>query len=319
VSRDSVRIAFLSAALNNLDIMACDVSNAYLNAPCREKIWFVAGPEFGSRQGQVIKTVRALYGLKSSGASWRNMLQQTIMEELQFEPTIADPDVYRRYNRKPDGTAYWELLLVYVDDILIVSHEPRLHLQKLSSFYKFNVSSIGPPTRYLGANVSRVTIPGDDSCNEFWALSSRSYVQNAVKNVREMLQHEGGLKNSAKTPFMSGYRPELDVTDKLDNDLASRYSQLIGILQWMVELGRIDIYYELSVLSQYLALPRIGLIEAVYHIFSYLSKHDKSSIVFDPATPNYDPTAFIDQDWREFTANWKRSYRQRCHNHWEIR
>jgi hypothetical protein len=168
VSRDSVRIAFLSAALNNLDIIACDVSNAYLNAPCREKIWFVAGPEFGLRQGQVIKIVRALYGLKkSSGASWRNMLQQTIMEELQFEPTIADPDVYRRYNRKPDGTAYWELLLVYVDDILIVSHEPQLHLQKLSSFYEFNVSSIGPPTRYLGANVSRVAIPGDDSCNEF--------------------------------------------------------------------------------------------------------------------------------------------------------
>jgi hypothetical protein len=55
VSRDSVRIAFLIAALNDLDIMACDISNTYLNAPCKEKIWFVAGPEFGSRQGQVKK------------------------------------------------------------------------------------------------------------------------------------------------------------------------------------------------------------------------------------------------------------------------
>jgi hypothetical protein len=198
VSRDSVRIAFLSAALNDLDIMACDVSNAYLNAPCREKIWFVAGPEFGSRQGQVIKIVRALYGLKSSGASWRNMLQQTIVEELQFEPTIADPDVYRRYNRQPNGNEYWELLLVYVDDILIVSHEPRTHLQRLNSFYEFNVASIGPPTRYLGANVSRVTIPGDDSGREFWAISSRTYVQNAVKNVKEMLLQEGGLKSAPK-------------------------------------------------------------------------------------------------------------------------
>jgi hypothetical protein len=66
VSRDSVRIAFLLAALNGLDILACDIGNAYLNAPCREKVWFVAGPEFGSRQGTVIKIVRALYGLKSS-------------------------------------------------------------------------------------------------------------------------------------------------------------------------------------------------------------------------------------------------------------
>ena len=65
VSRDSVRIALLIAALNDLDIMACDSENAYLNAPCGEKIWFVAGPEFGLKQGQVVNVVWALYGLKS--------------------------------------------------------------------------------------------------------------------------------------------------------------------------------------------------------------------------------------------------------------
>jgi hypothetical protein len=94
VSRDSVLIAFLVAALNDLDILSCDVSNAYLNTPCREKIWFVASLEFGSRQGQSVKVVRALYGLKSSGAAWRTFLQQSILNDLQFEPTIADPDVY---------------------------------------------------------------------------------------------------------------------------------------------------------------------------------------------------------------------------------
>jgi hypothetical protein len=123
-----------------------------------------------------------------------------------------------------------------------------------------------------------------DDPNEFWAISSKTYVQN----VKEMLQHEGGHKNLAKMPFMSGYRPELDVTDELDGKLALLYSQLIGILWWMVELGRIDIYHEVSVLSQYLALPQVGhLLEAIYHIFSYLSKHDKSSIIFDPVTPVY--------------------------------
>ena len=49
VSHDSVRIAFLIAALNDIKIVACDVGNAYLNAaPCRKKVWFVAGPEFGT-------------------------------------------------------------------------------------------------------------------------------------------------------------------------------------------------------------------------------------------------------------------------------
>jgi hypothetical protein len=46
-----------------------------------------------------------------------------------------------------------------------------------------------------------------------------------------MLKDEGGLKGTAKTPLPSGYQPELDVTNELDNNMALRYSQLIaGIL-----------------------------------------------------------------------------------------
>jgi hypothetical protein len=70
VSRDSVRLAFLIAALNDLDIMSCDLENAYLNAPCREKIWFEAGLECGEDRGKVCIIVRSLYGLKSAGAAF---------------------------------------------------------------------------------------------------------------------------------------------------------------------------------------------------------------------------------------------------------
>ncbi len=49
VSQESMKIAFLIAALNGLDITSCNIGNAYLNAPCREHIWFVAGPECGVR------------------------------------------------------------------------------------------------------------------------------------------------------------------------------------------------------------------------------------------------------------------------------
>ena len=49
VSRDSVRLGFLLAALNGVDMLACDLENAYLNAPCREKIWFEGGRECGEK------------------------------------------------------------------------------------------------------------------------------------------------------------------------------------------------------------------------------------------------------------------------------
>ena len=69
VSRESVRIALLIAALNDLDVLSADVGNAYLNAKCREKVWFRAGPEFGDRDGSSVVIVRALYGVCSAGAA----------------------------------------------------------------------------------------------------------------------------------------------------------------------------------------------------------------------------------------------------------
>ena len=74
VSRESVRIALTIAALNGLDILACDIQNAYLNADCREKIYTIAGDEFGSDAGKVMIVKKALYGLKSSGAAFWAML-----------------------------------------------------------------------------------------------------------------------------------------------------------------------------------------------------------------------------------------------------
>ena len=70
VSCDSVRIAFLVAALNNLDVLIADIGNAYLNTDCREKVYTIAGPEFGSNAVKHIVITRALYGLKSSGATF---------------------------------------------------------------------------------------------------------------------------------------------------------------------------------------------------------------------------------------------------------
>jgi hypothetical protein len=71
VTKESIRIAFLIAALNDLQILSADIGNAYLLAPVREHVHTTAGPEFGpTRQGQTVIIIRAMYGLKSSGAAW---------------------------------------------------------------------------------------------------------------------------------------------------------------------------------------------------------------------------------------------------------
>ena len=53
VFRESVRLALMIASLNDLNIAACDIGNAYLNAECREKLWTMAGSEFGSKRDRL--------------------------------------------------------------------------------------------------------------------------------------------------------------------------------------------------------------------------------------------------------------------------
>ena len=50
VSRESVRLAFLIAALNDLNIFVADIGNAYINPMTKEKVYTTAGKEFGTMQ-----------------------------------------------------------------------------------------------------------------------------------------------------------------------------------------------------------------------------------------------------------------------------
>ena len=95
-----------------------------------------------------------------------------------------------------------------------------------------------------------------------WSFSSSQYVQAAVQNVEKYLKEKvKKFPPRAETPLGSEYRPELDFTPELRAKYAAYYQSLIGVLQWMVELGRLDICCEVSMMSSSLALPRTGHLE----------------------------------------------------------
>ena len=73
-------------------------------------------------------------------------------------PTQADPDVWRRRNVKPNGDEYYELLLVYVDDVLCCSHDAQKVMDALALSYDLKEGSMGPPTIYLGAEISKYQV-----------------------------------------------------------------------------------------------------------------------------------------------------------------
>ena len=165
VSRDSVRLAFLIEGLNDLDVLAGDVTNAYLNALCREKIWFEGGIETGEDRGKVLIVTRALYGLKSSGAAWRADLAATL-RALKFTSSQANPDVWIRSS----GTHY-DMVLVYVDDILVFAKEPKVTMDELRKLYELKPECVREPNTYLGADMEKVQLPNG---KVEWAMGSKS-------------------------------------------------------------------------------------------------------------------------------------------------
>jgi hypothetical protein len=102
-----VIIALTLAALNDLDVKMADIENAYLMAPIAEKVWTVLGPEFGDDAGKLALIVRALYGIKSAGAAFRNHLAEC-MKHLGWHPCWADRDLWMKAETRPDdGVSYW--------------------------------------------------------------------------------------------------------------------------------------------------------------------------------------------------------------------
>jgi hypothetical protein len=122
--------------------------------------------------------VKALYGLKTSGAAWRAHFAETLYT-MGYTSSLADPDVWFKAECKPNGFEYYSYILVYVDDILVIAHKPERAMQIIAQSFRLK-DGFGPPTRYLGATIKRWRLPSDESAVH-WGHSSEEYIKQAFR------------------------------------------------------------------------------------------------------------------------------------------
>jgi hypothetical protein len=165
------------------------------------------------------------------------------LRDFGYKSCKADPNVWMRPKTKPDGFKYWSYIHVYTDDLLVVDHEPKVIMDYMASRYTLKPGSVMEPTVYLGAQVSKYYINGATNPEKpRWAMSSEKYVKQAVANVETKLEKINQcLPTKVTTPLSQRYRPELEKSRKLDAKRGQYYQSLIGVLQWICELGRIDV------------------------------------------------------------------------------
>ena len=135
-----------------------------------------------------------------------------------------------------------------------------------------------------------------------WAFGYSKYIQAAVRNVKEHFNKKGKKPFPSKlhmNPFTSNYRPEIYIYQETEPQYVSYYQSLIGIIWWTVELGRVDICVEVSIISYHVTFPGQGNLDQVLHIFGYLKKHHSSEMVLDPTEPDINMSHFEKQDWSQ--------------------
>ena len=185
-----------------------------------------------------------------------------------------------RATKKKYGTEYWEYALLYTDDVLVVSERCKQFLRfELEKYFELKEESIGPPKIYLGGKMPKVVLENGLTA---WSFTSSQYVQTSVNTVKESrAQQDAKFPARANTPLSSNYRPEIDVSREPQPAEAAYYQCLIGIHRWMFELGRVDIFCEVSMMSSHLSLPREGHLKELFHIFAYIRKYHNYEMVFD--------------------------------------
>jgi hypothetical protein len=97
----------------------------------------------------------------------------TSLSEMGYKSMLADADVWIKRAVKLNGYEYYEMILVYVDDIMVISHDTAVVMERLSELYRLKPESIGPPNRYLGANLEKVQL---DDGRDVWSMSAKEYI-----------------------------------------------------------------------------------------------------------------------------------------------
>ena len=293
----SARILMLIAAANGLAVLCGDIKTAYLYAQNLLKTYVKLGKEFNLLDssiapGSMATVEKALYGLPTSANRWHQHLAETL-RQLGFTPSWYDQDVWLIL-RKGKSSPGYDYIGTHTDDLMIVAKDPQMYMTALQKVYE--IKNIGPPKYHLGCDYEQ-----NEAGN--WTVGTSTYVVEALDKAKIILGVED--HRLFKSPMCDKVKPEMDESPLLGVVGHRKYQQLIGILQWMITCGRMDIMQAVNSLSRFSAAPRTNHLPMVARIFGYLRRFPNNTLEIN-VTP-HEPAGQVtkpyktkdDQSWKD--------------------
>ena len=284
VSLRNLRLVIFLGKLNPLELWGADIGNAYLEAFTDEKLYIVAGPEFQELEGYILIFLKALYGLKSSGKRWAEVIHG-ILRDMNFLPSKADPYIWLR---KAPNLRCYEYIAVYVDTLWIGPESPSAILKIFKSKYHLKVKGDGKLTYHLGGDCF------EDPDGTF-VSQPKKYIDKLADTYKRHFNEDP--PKGDKTPLDKNDHPELDTSEISEGDMAAKYLTMVGQLQWLVTFWRLDIHAQVATMSRFRTAPRQGHMDRLERIYSYAIRTKDYAIRFRTDQPDYSFLSDQDFDW----------------------
>ena len=283
ISLKGMRVAILMGEINGLKTMVGDVGNAYLEAYTKEKVCFIAGPAFGPLEGHTLIIVKALYGLRTSGARYHERFADTL-RDMKFFQCKNEQDLWMR-----DAGDHYEYVCVYVDDLMAIMKDPSSFFKELTEKYGYKLKGVDDPKYHLGGNYFR-----DPDGTLAWG--AKDYINRMLENFARDRQE---IPRKYRSPMDKDAHPELETAMTLGLTGVKYYQSVIGALQWCVTLGRFDIACAVMTMSRFRAEPNAKHHEMLDRIIGYLRHTKDAAIRFRTDVPDYEEFEEPEYDWDE--------------------
>ena len=222
------------------------------------------------------------------------------ISRLGFRPSRADPDLWIK--KSESG---YDFIATHVDDLIVVSKNPQEYIANIEQEYALrNIES--DPSYSLGTSLKRIE-------DGRLLMNTETYIKESVRKYEAKYKPErqkptaDGTDNytiaKSDTPMDPKAHPELDDSPFLNIEKHKEFQHVIGLGQWMILTGRIDIAYSVSSLARFASAPRQGHLEMARRILGYLKKHPKKGILMDPRSPIFNK--LDSTKYEEFTHQYR--------------
>lgn len=263
VSLDTLRILLAVAAPNKWVIQSMDATRAFLQSSISHPVFLVPPEGADTQPGCVWKLNRAIYGLKTSPADWFNHIRTILLSYSgQLQQSVIEQCLF--YN--PHTKIY---ILLYVDDVLILSPNNE-EVAKIKEYLHQELDiNERDANKFIGMDLNY------DRTQGRLKLSLESYLTGLAAKEEFTLP-----ARRFDTPMERGYLGNDLNSPLLESGEITKYQQLIGVLNYVVNTVRVDVGYSVNYLCQFVKSPRVTHWKAAQRILVYLIQHKSDGITY---------------------------------------